>query len=76
LVNDTLSPINLQHKGILATQKLADSPNPKVVIIGSGRNGMPLILGGDQAPTAPATAPVPSKTDQSAKPENPDNAHE
>ena len=35
----------LQDKGIEATLKLAESPNSKVVIIGSGKNGMPIILG-------------------------------
>ena len=35
----------LQDKGIEATNKLAESPNSKVVIIGSGESGMPIILG-------------------------------
>lgn len=35
----------LQDKGIEATNKLAESPNSKVVIIGSGDSGMPIILG-------------------------------
>ncbi len=35
----------LQWKGIEATEKLANSPNSKVVIIGSGKNGLPIILG-------------------------------
>jgi hypothetical protein len=32
-------------RGIEATLKLAESPNSKVVVIGSGKDGMPLILG-------------------------------
>ncbi|MEN8159773.1 MAG: prohibitin family protein [Myxococcota bacterium] len=36
----------LRWKGIEATEKLASSENAKVVVIGSGKDGMPLILGG------------------------------
>ncbi|MEE8556482.1 MAG: prohibitin family protein, partial [Myxococcota bacterium] len=32
--------------GIEATEKLATSTNAKVVVIGSGPDGLPLILGG------------------------------
>ena len=35
----------LQDKGIEATLKLSESPNSKVVVIGSGDSGMPIILG-------------------------------
>lgn len=35
----------LQWKGIEATEKLASSTNTKVVIIGSGKDGLPVILG-------------------------------
>ena len=35
----------LRDKGIEATLKLAESPNSKVVIVGSGKDGLPLILG-------------------------------
>lgn len=35
----------LQWKGIEATEKLASSSNTKVVIIGSGKDGLPVILG-------------------------------
>jgi regulator of protease activity HflC (stomatin/prohibitin superfamily) len=47
--NDTVrSSLNadiLSWQGILATQELAKSPNSKVVVIGAGKNGLPLILG-------------------------------
>jgi regulator of protease activity HflC (stomatin/prohibitin superfamily) len=36
----------LEWKGIEATEKLAASPNTKVVIIGNPKNGLPLILEG------------------------------
>jgi prohibitin 1 len=35
----------LRDKGIEATLRLAESPNSKVVIIGSGKDGLPIILG-------------------------------
>lgn len=34
----------LEWKGIEATEKLANSQNAKIVIIGSGKNGLPIIL--------------------------------
>ena len=36
----------LEWKGIEATEKLAMSPNTKVVVVGNPKNGLPLILGG------------------------------
>ena len=36
----------LKEKGISATERLSASPNAKVVVIGSGKDGLPLILGG------------------------------
>jgi regulator of protease activity HflC (stomatin/prohibitin superfamily) len=44
-VNHSLNPSVLAWHGILATQELAKSPNAKVVVIGAGKNGLPLILG-------------------------------
>ena len=38
----------LRWKGIEATVDLSQSNNTKVVVIGSGKNGMPLILGGEK----------------------------
>jgi regulator of protease activity HflC (stomatin/prohibitin superfamily) len=35
----------LKEKGIEATLQLANSPNTKVIVIGSGKDGLPLILG-------------------------------
>lgn len=45
ILSASLTDKILQDKGIEATLKLAQSPNSKVVIIGSGKNGMPIILG-------------------------------
>jgi regulator of protease activity HflC (stomatin/prohibitin superfamily) len=46
-VNSSLTDAVLQWQGILATQDLAKSPNAKVVVVGSGKDGLPLILGKD-----------------------------
>jgi regulator of protease activity HflC (stomatin/prohibitin superfamily) len=40
-----LSEQYLRWKGIEATEKLAQSQNSKVVVIGSGKDGLPIILG-------------------------------
>jgi prohibitin 1 len=45
ILSASLTDKILQDKGIDATLKLAQSPNSKVVIIGSGDTGMPIILG-------------------------------
>jgi prohibitin 1 len=48
IVSKGISEQLLKWKGIEATEKLAGSPNSKVVIIGSGKEGLPIILGGDK----------------------------
>ena len=45
ILSASLNDKILKDKGIEATLKLAASPNAKVVIIGSGSDGMPIILG-------------------------------
>jgi len=45
ILSASLTDKILQDKGIDATIKLAESPNSKVVVIGSGKDGLPLILG-------------------------------
>jgi regulator of protease activity HflC (stomatin/prohibitin superfamily) len=45
IVSTGLSPELLRWKGIEATEKLAQSQNSKVVVIGAGKDGLPLILG-------------------------------
>ena len=44
ILNASLTDKILQDKGIEATLELANSPNSKVVIVGSGDGGLPLIL--------------------------------
>lgn len=45
ILSASLTDKILQDKGIDATLKLAESPNTKVVVVGSGESGLPLILG-------------------------------
>ena len=49
IVDASLTEAILLNKGIEATQNLAMSNNTKIVVIGSGKNGLPIILGSDQA---------------------------
>jgi regulator of protease activity HflC (stomatin/prohibitin superfamily) len=50
IVSQSINANLLQWKGIEATETLSKSPNSKVVIIGSGRNGLPVILNMDKEP--------------------------
>ncbi len=56
IVSEGINENLLRWKGIETTKDLALSPNSKIVIIGSGSDGLPLILGGD-TPAAPAARP-------------------
>ncbi len=44
IVTQGITPTLLKWKGIEATEKLAKSPNSKIIIIGGGKEGLPLIL--------------------------------
>ncbi len=70
----TMSEKVLRWHGVQATLKLAQSPNAKVVVIGGGQDGLPLVLNAGEWPaTAPPadgrTTPLPQSTQssQSAK---------
>ena len=45
ILNSSLTTNILRDKGIEATTKLSESPNSKVTVIGSGKDGLPIILG-------------------------------
>ena len=47
IVSDGISPNLLKWKGIEATEKLAKSPNSKIVIMGNSKDSLPVILGQD-----------------------------
>lgn len=68
IVTEGISDRYLKWKGIDATLELAKSPNAKTVIIGSGQDGLPLILGpldsgpSGTPPPRPATPPAAGTT--------------
>jgi regulator of protease activity HflC (stomatin/prohibitin superfamily) len=45
IINNSLTNNLLKMRGIEATLELSKSPNTKIIVIGSGDEGMPLILG-------------------------------
>ena len=45
ILSASLTDKILQDKGIEATIMLSQSPNSKVIVIGSGKSGLPIILG-------------------------------
>ena len=47
IINSRLTPALLKKRGIEATTKISESPNSKDIDIGSGKDGLPLILGGN-----------------------------
>ena len=59
-VSQGISDSYLRLRGIEATLQLAQSTNAKVVIIGGGRDGIPVILNGVDTPLAPVQAPSPA----------------
>jgi prohibitin 2 len=54
-VSQGISESYLRWRGIEATLMLAQSPNAKIVVIGSGRDGLPIILNAE--PNMPGTTP-------------------
>lgn len=53
LVNSNMTPNFLLFEGIKATKALAASKNAKIVVVGGGKNGLPLILNTDSVPATP-----------------------
>ncbi|MEZ4772776.1 MAG: prohibitin family protein [Bacteroidia bacterium] len=47
IVSQSLSDRLLKWQGIEATKELSNSPNTKVIVVGGGESGLPLILGGN-----------------------------
>ncbi len=45
ILSASLTDKILQEKGIEATLQLSQSPNSKVIVVGSGKDGLPIILG-------------------------------
>jgi regulator of protease activity HflC (stomatin/prohibitin superfamily) len=59
-VSQGISESYLRWRGIEATLALAQSQNTKIVIIGNGKDGLPIILGNVDGPAAPAGTPPPA----------------
>src|SRR6516225_10900521 len=61
-VSQGISESYLRWRGIEATLQLSQSTNAKVVVIGSGKDGLPIILGNVDTPAPPAGSAPPSGT--------------
>lgn len=48
IIAKSLTPDLLRWQGVQATRELSTSPNAKTVVIGAGKDGLPIILGGDR----------------------------
>src|SRR4051794_35161397 len=58
IVSQGISDSYLRWRGIEATLQLAQSSNSKIVIVGSGKDGLPIIFGNTPATSAPPSAPA------------------
>src|SRR5690242_3504355 len=54
-VSQGISDSYLRWRGIEATLLLSQSPNSKVIVIGSGRDGLPIILNAEPNPSSGAS---------------------
>lgn len=70
VVSQGISDSYLRWRGIEATLALAQSANAKIVVIGSGKDGLPIILGNTDVNT-PKTDAKPSLLDQQPAPAPP-----
>jgi len=66
-VSQGISDSYLRWRGIEATLALAQSPNAKIVIIGSGKDGLPIILGNVDNPAPGAVTPKSAAAMESAE---------
>jgi hypothetical protein len=53
IIEPSLTPTVLRWKGIEAMRDLAASPNAKVVVVGNGHDGIPVMLEGSPSPPSP-----------------------
>ncbi|HEX4410918.1 MAG TPA: SPFH domain-containing protein [Xanthobacteraceae bacterium] len=59
-VSQGISDSYLRWRGIEATLALAQSQNAKIVVIGTGKDGLPIILGNVDTPATPGVAGTPN----------------
>lgn len=80
IISETLSEPLIKWQAVQATQGLIESNNAKIVIIGAGEQGLPVILGnqwGDAPAPPPPTSPpatLPPETDNAAAADVPQTA--
>jgi regulator of protease activity HflC (stomatin/prohibitin superfamily) len=67
IVSQGISESYLRWRGIEATLQLSQSTNSKVVIIGSGKDGLPIILGNVDTPPPAAASTPPTGNDTTTK---------
>ena len=74
IVSQGISPSYLRWRGIEATLALAQSRNAKIVIIGSSKDGLPIILGNfdTQPQTTPQSPSSPSPSTPEQRPNDED----
>ena len=68
IVSDGITDAYLRWKGIDATLQLAHSNNSKIVIIGSGKDGLPIILNPFEGEARPGAHPAPALEARSIPP--------
>jgi len=67
-VSQGISESYLRWRGIEATVALAQSPNAKIVVIGTGKDGLPIILGNVDGPAATPGTKAPAAASGAAPP--------
>lgn len=75
IISETLSEPLIKWQAVQATQDLSESNNAKVVIIGAGEQGLPVILG-NQWESSPSKAAEPEQTETETNPLDPTEAAE
>ncbi len=68
IVSQGISDSYLRWRGIEATLQLSQSTNSKVVVIGGGKDGLPIILGNVDGPPQPSSGGGAAPNDGSAAP--------
>jgi regulator of protease activity HflC (stomatin/prohibitin superfamily) len=69
IISETISEPLIKWQAVQATQGLIESNNAKVVIIGAGEQGLPVILGNQwNAPTTPPPADFPASPPSAKQP--------
>jgi regulator of protease activity HflC (stomatin/prohibitin superfamily) len=62
-VSQGISESYLRWRGIEATLQLSQSTNSKIVVIGSGKDGLPIIFGNAELPAPPPAGSTPNGND-------------